>query len=339
MHFSAADATRALARFTRAGLRPRERPRTFGKDTGAGAQALGRRPILVRVRASYFPAFRVWVGPVTSSRLIRKRRRRRRQNREAFVSGYARDLSKWRVTRKRKQLPVPAPACQRAPATMDLLFGRRKTPEELLRQNQRALNRAMRELDRERQKLETQEKKIIADIKKMAKQGQMDAVRIMAKDLVRTRRYVRKFVLMRANIQAVSLKIQTLKSNNSMAQAMKGVTKAMGTMNRQLKLPQIQKIMMEFERQAEIMDMKEEMMNDAIDDAMGDEEDEEESDAVVSQVLDELGLSLTDELSNLPSTGGSLSVAAGGKKAEATASALADADADLEERLKNLRRD
>lgn len=139
---------------------------------------------------------------------------------------------------------------------MDLLFGRRKTPEELLRQNQRALNRAMRELDRERQKLETQEKKIIADIKKMAKQGQMDAVRIMAKDLVRTRRYVRKFVLMRANIQAVSLKIQTLKSNNSMAQAMKGVTKAMGTMNRQLKLPQIQKIMMEFERQAEIMDMK-----------------------------------------------------------------------------------
>ena len=60
-----------------------------------------------------------------------------------------------------------------APATMDLLFGRRKTPEELLRQNQRALNRAMRELDRERQKLETQEKKIIADIKKMAKQGQM----------------------------------------------------------------------------------------------------------------------------------------------------------------------
>lgn len=58
----------------------------------------------------------------------------------------------------------------------------------------------------------------------------------MAKDLVRTRRYVRKFVLMRANIQAVSLKIQTLKSNNSMAQAMKGVTKAMGTMNRQVGL-------------------------------------------------------------------------------------------------------
>ncbi len=56
---------------------------------------------------------------------------------------------------------------------MDFLFGKRKTPEEMLRQNQRALNRAMRDLDKERQRLEQQEKKIIADIKKMAKQGQM----------------------------------------------------------------------------------------------------------------------------------------------------------------------
>jgi charged multivesicular body protein 2A len=130
---------------------------------------------------------------------------------------------------------------------MAWLFGHKKTPQELLRQNQRALNKAMRDLDKERASMENQEKKIIADIKKMAKQGQMDAVKIMAKDLVRTRRYVKKFMLMRANIQAVSLKIQTLKSNDAMAQAMKGVTKAMMAMNKQMKLPQIQAIMREFE--------------------------------------------------------------------------------------------
>ncbi|CAL1262197.1 unnamed protein product [Larinioides sclopetarius] len=119
---------------------------------------------------------------------------------------------------------------------LDFLFGRRKTPEELLRQNQRALNKAMRDLDRERSKMEQQEKKIINDIKKMAKENQMDAVKIMAKDLVRTRRYVKKFILMRANIQAVSLKIQTLRSQNAMAQAMKGVTRAMQNMNKQVRL-------------------------------------------------------------------------------------------------------
>lgn len=98
----------------------------------------------------------------------------------------------------------------------------------------------------------------------------------MAKDLVRTRRYVRKFMLMKANIQAVSLKIQTLKSQSTMAQAMRGVTRAMATMNRQLNMPQIQKILQEFEKQSEIMDMKEEMMNDSIDEAMEGDDDEEE---------------------------------------------------------------
>merc|ERR1719499_2837030 len=149
----------------------------------------------------------------------------------------------------------------------------------------------------------------------MAKQGQMDAVKIMAKDLVRTRRYVKKFMLMRANIQAVSLKIQTLKSQSAMAQAMKGVTKAMGNMNKQMKMPEIQKIMMEFEKQSEIMDMKGEMMEDAIDDVMGDEEDEEESDAIVNQVLDELGLQLNDKIGGVAGVpAGSISAAEKNKK-------------------------
>ncbi|KAL1376853.1 hypothetical protein pipiens_016648, partial [Culex pipiens pipiens] len=244
---------------------------------------------------------------------------------------------------------------------MEWLFGKRMTPDEMMRKNQRALNKAMRDLDREKMKMEQQEKKIIADIKKLAKENQMDAVKIMAKDLVRTRRYVRKFMLMKANIQAVSLKIQTLKSQNAMGEAMKGVTKAMSNMNRQLNLPQIQKILHEFEKQSEIMDMKEEMINDAMDDAMEDEGDEEETDAIVSQVLDELGLQMNDQLSGLPQASGSLSVAGGVKAPQAAAlgagggggagagaaggaggsgagSPVSDADADLQARLDNLRR-
>lgn len=69
------------------------------------------------------------------------------------------------------------------------------------------------------------------------------------------------------------------------------------------------------------------------------------SDAVVSQVLDELGLQLTDQLSGLPAASGSLSVA-GSKQPVATPAGneegggnLADADADLQARLENLRRE
>jgi len=56
---------------------------------------------------------------------------------------------------------------------MEWLFGRQTTPEEMLRKNNRALERAVRDLDRERARMEQREKRIIADIKKMAKNGQM----------------------------------------------------------------------------------------------------------------------------------------------------------------------
>jgi charged multivesicular body protein 2A len=64
---------------------------------------------------------------------------------------------------------------------MSFLFGKKQTPEEMLRQNQRALNKAMRDLDRERAHLEQQEKKVIADIRKMAKMGQMVTDKIKQK--------------------------------------------------------------------------------------------------------------------------------------------------------------
>lgn len=87
-------------------------------------------------------------------------------------------------------------------------FGKRMTPAERLRKHQRALEKTQRELDRERVKLENQEKKLVADIKKSAKNGQMGPLRIQAKDLVRTRRYIQKFYQMRTQLQAISLRIQ-----------------------------------------------------------------------------------------------------------------------------------
>lgn len=47
----------------------------------------------------------------------------------------------------------------------------------MLRENKRMLDKAIRELDRERMGLQQQEKKTIAEIKKMAKEGQMVRLR------------------------------------------------------------------------------------------------------------------------------------------------------------------
>lgn len=68
----------------------------------------------------------------------------------------------------------------------------------------------------------------------------------------------------------------------------------------------------------------------------------DDSEAVVSQVLDELGLQLTDQLTGLPIATGTLASTGVGIKGGAQAAAdgaAGDADADLQARLMNLRRE
>ncbi|TNY17273.1 Snf7-domain-containing protein [Rhodotorula diobovata] len=252
---------------------------------------------------------------------------------------------------------------------VETLFGRTKTPAERLRQHQRALQKAQRELDRERSKLEQQEKKLILDIKNSARKGEIGPCKVMAKDLVRTRRYVSKFYTMKTQLQGVSLRIQGMRSNQQMAEAMKGATKAMNLMSRQLNLPQIQRILQDFEKESSMMDMKEEMMGDAIDDAMDDEvgeTEEEEGDRILEEVLAEVGVSVGQQLGEAPTSlpaaalsepgvrravavgetsGGPSASSYGGGGAGASGGAGAGAAGgdggldDLQARLDNLRRD
>lgn len=65
-----------------------------------------------------------------------------------------------------------------------------------------------------------------------------------------------------------------------------------------MNLPQISKILQDFERESSSMDMKEEMMSDTIDDVMEDEgeTEEEESDKILKQVLDEIGVSVSQQV-------------------------------------------
>lgn len=64
---------------------------------------------------------------------------------------------------------------------------------------------------------------------------------------------------------------------------------ALGSMNKSMNLPQLQRIAMEFERENDVMEQRQEMMDDAVDDAM-DVGVEEEGDEVVEQVLEEIGV-------------------------------------------------
>eukprot|EP00953_Heterococcus_sp_UTEX-ZZ885_P029736 15767-Heterococcus_DN1.PRE.3 len=78
---------------------------------------------------------------------------------------------------------------------------------------------------------------------------------VLAKDLVRTRNYVTKFIEFRSHLQGVALKLEVVRSHEAMATAMKDVTKAMVSLNKQVNVPALQKIMMEFAKENERQEM------------------------------------------------------------------------------------
>lgn len=208
-----------------------------------------------------------------------------------------------------------------------------ETPAEAMKKYKRQLDRTVRDLDKERNRLIQQEKKVTIEMKKMAKQDQMDSVRVMAKDLVRTRKFAQKMYRMKTQIQGVSLRLTTMQATGQMSKAMMGVTKAMKMMNSQMNIPQMQAIMREFEKQNEMMGMKEEMMDDAINDALDDDLDAEENEEIeIRKVMDEIGLETKQQLNVAGGT-----VSSGAVKAQ-TDEVDAEEDKALEARLAALRK-
>lgn len=129
----------------------------------------------------------------------------------------------------------------------------------------------------------------------------MSAAKIQAKDLVRTRKYVEKFSNMKTQLQAISLRVQAVRSSDQMAISMREATGLLAGMNRSMNLPQLQRISMEFEKQSDLMEQRQEFMDESIDDVMGDElEDDEEADEIVNKVLDEIGVDLNSKLQTAP---------------------------------------
>ena len=164
------------------------------------------------------------------------------------------------------------------------------TPAEQLRQSKRQITRGIREIDRERVKIESQQKKLIAEIKKLAKQGQVPSAKVLAKDLVRMRNQVTKMYAMRSQLQSVEMQMATMKTSAVLGESLQGVTRAMVAMNKAINLPALNAAMREFLEESQRMDLTEEMMEDAVGMAVDTDDIAGESDEVVNQVLSEIGV-------------------------------------------------
>ncbi|KAL8192257.1 hypothetical protein R6Q57_027924 [Mikania cordata] len=179
----------------------------------------------------------------------------------------------------------------------------------------------------------SEEKKLVAEIKKTAKIGNEAATKILARQLVRLRQQITNLQGSRAQIRGVATHTQALYANTSISTGMKGATKAMVAMNKEMAPAKQTKVIKNFQKESAQLDMTIEMMSESIDETLDKDEAEEETEELTNQVLDEIGVGIASQLSSAPK--GRL----GPKKVDNTVPSSVSNDVDdLEKRLASLRR-
>ncbi|RVX04835.1 Vacuolar protein sorting-associated protein 2-like 2 [Vitis vinifera] len=159
------------------------------------------------------------------------------------------------------------------------------------------------------------------------------ATRILARQLVRLRQQITNLQGSRAQIRGVATHTQALYASTSISTGMKGATKAMVAMNKQMAPAKQVKVIKEFQKQSAQMDMTIEMMSESIDETLDKDEAEEETEELTNQVLDEIGVDIASQLSSAPK--GRI----GSKKVENVVPSSESPDVEeLEKRLASLRR-
>ncbi|KAJ1294429.1 hypothetical protein BS78_01G145800 [Paspalum vaginatum] len=180
------------------------------------------------------------------------------------------------------------------------IFKKKVDPKEALRTSKREMAVATRGVEREIGSLQMEEKKLVAEIKKTAKTGNEAATKILARQLVRLRQQILNLQGTRAQIRGVATHTQAMHAGTSISAGMKGASKAMAAMNKQMEPAKQIKVMREFQKQSTQLDMTLEMMSDAIDETLDKDEAEEETEELTNQVLDEIGVDVASQLSSAP---------------------------------------
>lgn len=201
----------------------------------------------------------------------------------------------------------------------------KKETKREVRSSQRDMEREIRELDRE-------EKKLLAQIKQRAKQpgvkGMNDsALKSMAKNLVQIRNQKNKLYSTKANLNSVGMTATSMATQVAATAAIGDVSGAMVKINQAIDAKEMTKIMTDFQRQNEVMEVRQELMDDALTDAFDAEDLDAEADEVTGQVLAELGIEMDQQMVGLSAPS---QMPAG---AVAEEDALADAMPDLKARL------
>jgi len=170
------------------------------------------------------------------------------------------------------------------------LFGKSKgsDPKEQVNEWCKKLRKEERALERQVTAIRREEAKVTRSLKEAAKKGDKDVCKILAREVVGSRKAVNKIYAAKANLNSVQLQMKGQLAQVRIAGALSSSTDVMKAMQQLVKLPEIQKTMMEMSREMMKAGIIEEMLEDTME-GLGDEEElEEEVQGEVDKILAEL---------------------------------------------------
>ena len=166
--------------------------------------------------------------------------------------------------------------------------------KEQIKMQKRSVDRSRRALEREAKKLERERKKMLTQIKKLAESGKTTGAKMLAKDIIRSKNQQAKIEQCVGQLSAVSLRIGACASLNELSDAMTNCANAMMLVSSKLDPKKLQQLAKEIAKQDDLLDMKSDMISEALESL--DEGNEEEEEELYNQVLQEAGVKLADEM-------------------------------------------
>ncbi|NWH47624.1 CHM2B protein, partial [Fregata magnificens] len=198
---------------------------------------------------------------------------------------------------------------------------------DIIKEQNRELRGTQRAITRDRAALEKQEKQLELEIKKMAKTGNKEACKVLAKQLVQLRKQKNRTYAVSSKVTSMSTQTKVMNSQMKMAGAMSTTAKTMQAVNKKMDPQKTLQTMQNFQKENMKMEMTE--VNDTLDDIFDASDEEEESQDIVNQVLDEIGIEISGKMAKAPS-------AARGLPSASTSKAATISDEEIERQLKAL---
>jgi|GEM_PF-5699956 len=175
---------------------------------------------------------------------------------------------------------------------MSFLFGGiAPTTSELATRYKRTIQRAIRELDRETMRIEQEEKTCMQEVKECSKNNMRQSLQ-KARAVVRQRRMLNKFSQMKAHLQGISMRIQSVKTMEALQKAVHSAARMMQSFNKVSGGSQLANGLRELERQNAFMAVQSEMVDEQLDDVFEEDNDEDAPEDLVMQVMSEAGVVL-----------------------------------------------